>query len=109
MNSLKPRLDGMCRKSFQNRMSPKQGPVEAHGLAWQIKQGIRVNSVSPGYVRTEMTAAFSHLTEKWKADIMNHRLAEPDDIRGACVFLASDASSYMTGQDICVDGGVTKW
>ncbi|EEH02606.1 short-chain dehydrogenase/reductase SDR [Histoplasma capsulatum G186AR] len=74
-----------------------------------VPYGIRVNSVSPGYVRTEMTAAFSHLTEKWKTDIMNHRLAEPDDIRGACVFLASDASSYMTGQDICVDGGVTKW
>ncbi|PGH14408.1 hypothetical protein AJ79_03051 [Helicocarpus griseus UAMH5409] len=74
-----------------------------------VPHGIRVNSVSPGYVRTEMTAAFPHLIGKWEADIMNHRLAEPDDIRGACVFLASDASSYMTGQDICVDGGVTKW
>ncbi|KAK2743123.1 hypothetical protein FQN55_007574 [Onygenales sp. PD_40] len=74
-----------------------------------VPYGIRVNSVSPGYVRTEMTAAFPHLIGKWENDIMNHRLAEPDDIRGACVFLASDASSYMTGQDVCVDGGVTKW
>lgn len=54
--------------------------------------GIRVNSVSPGYVRTAMTAPFPHLLESWKDEIMNHRVAEPDDIKGACVFLASDAS-----------------
>ncbi|KAJ5257239.1 hypothetical protein N7478_013343 [Penicillium angulare] len=69
---------------------------------------IRVNSISPGYVRTEMTASFPHLIESWKADAMNGRIAEPEDIMGACVFLASDASSYMTGQDIIVDGGVTR-
>jgi NAD(P)-dependent dehydrogenase (short-subunit alcohol dehydrogenase family) len=55
------------------------------------------------------TKQFPHLLESWKDEIMNGRVAEPDDIRGACVFLASDASSYMTGQDILVDGGVTKW
>jgi NAD(P)-dependent dehydrogenase (short-subunit alcohol dehydrogenase family) len=89
------------------------------------KQGIRVNSISPGYVRTEMTAAvsvtahwsaedsancqFPHLLESWKSEAMNGRIAEPEDIMGACVFLASDASSYMTGQDVIVDGGVTRW
>lgn len=71
--------------------------------------GIRVNSISPGYVRTEMTAPFPHLVEEWKANAMMHRMAEPDDLKGICVFLASDASSYMTGEDIVVDGGVTKW
>lgn len=73
------------------------------------KYGIRVNSISPGYVRTEMTAPFPDLLESWKDEIMNGRVAEPEDIRGGCVFLASDASSYMTGQDLCIDGGVTKW
>ncbi|PYI33584.1 putative lung carbonyl reductase [Aspergillus indologenus CBS 114.80] len=79
-------------------------------IAKELAQyNIRVNSISPGYVRTEMTAAFPHLVEEWKRDAMNGRLAEPEDIMGACVFLASDASSYMTGSDIVVDGGVTKW
>lgn len=73
------------------------------------KYGIRVNSVSPGYVRTEMTSPFPHLLESWKDEIMLGRVAEPDDIKGACVFLASDASKYCTGTDIVVDGGVTKW
>ncbi|CAK7268176.1 hypothetical protein SEPCBS119000_002929 [Sporothrix epigloea] len=71
--------------------------------------GIRINSVSPGYVRTEMTAPFPHLLESWKDEILNGRVAEPDDIKGACVFLASDASSYVTGADFRVDGGVTMW
>lgn len=72
-------------------------------------QGIRCNSISPGYVRTEMTAPYPDLLESWKDEIMNGRVAEPEDIRGGCVFLASDASKYMTGQDLCIDGGVTKW
>ena len=87
-------------------------------------QGIRVNSISPGYVRTEMTTSvsipcqshnitnvpqFPHLLDSWKQEIMTGKVAEPGDLRGACVFLASDASSYMTGQDVVVDGGVTRW
>ncbi|KAI1298359.1 short chain dehydrogenase reductase [Xylaria venustula] len=56
------------------------------------KHGIRVNSISPGYIRTEMTAPFPDLLESWKNEIMIGRVAEPDDLKGACVFLASDAS-----------------
>jgi len=79
-------------------------------IAAELNQyGIRVNTISPGYVRTEVTAPFPHVLECWKDEIMNGRVAEPNDIRGACVCLASDAGSYMTGQDDCVDGGVTKW
>lgn len=81
-------------------------PAIAKELA---EYGIRVNSISPGYVRTEMTASFPHLLEGWKSEAMNGRIAEPEDIMGACVFLASDASAYMTGQDVIVDGGVTRW
>jgi Dehydrogenases with different specificities (related to short-chain alcohol dehydrogenases) len=95
-------------------------PSSPSGLLTPL-QNIRVNSVSPGYVRTEMTAAvsihsipiesrlivgkFPHLLPLWEREAMNGRIAEPEDIMGACVFLASDASSYITGQDIVVDGG----
>ncbi|PWY84351.1 hypothetical protein BO83DRAFT_395331 [Aspergillus eucalypticola CBS 122712] len=65
-------------------------PAIAKELA---EYGIRVNSISPGYVRTEMTAAFPHLIEEWKSAAMNGRIAEPEDIMGACVFLASDATT----------------
>jgi len=74
-----------------------------------VQYGIRVNTLSPGYVRTEMTAPFPHLLESWKDEIMNGLVAEPEALAGACVFLASDASKYMTGQDLLIDGGVTKW
>ncbi len=106
-----------------------KGAVKAMGppIAAELDQfGIRVNTISPGYVQTEMTAPvsriffplyfqeiellqFPELLEGWKDEILNHRVATPDDLRGACVFLASDASSYMTGQDMLVDGGVTRW
>jgi len=89
-----------------------KGAVRAMGppiAAELTKYNIRVNTISPGYVKTEMTAPFPDLIEGWKDEIMNGRVATPEDIRGACVFLASDASSYMTGQDLVIDGGVTKW
>ncbi|KAF7563700.1 hypothetical protein G7046_g396 [Stylonectria norvegica] len=89
-----------------------KGAVKAMvpGIAAEMgPYGIRVNSISPGYVRTEMTAPFPHLLESWKDEIMNNRVAEPDDIKGCCVFLASDASRYCTGGDYRVDGGVTVW
>ncbi|MEZ4670510.1 MAG: glucose 1-dehydrogenase [Anaerolineae bacterium] len=70
--------------------------------------GIRVNAVCPGVIETEMTA---HLREnreqmaKWLADIPQARLGNPEDVVGLVLFLCSDASRYLTGQAINVDGG----
>jgi len=70
--------------------------------------GIRVNNVGPGYIITEMTKK-SYDNKKTRlarqANTMLNRWGEPMDLLGICVFLASDASSYVTGQDIYVDGG----
>ncbi len=69
--------------------------------------GIRVNTVSPGYTKTELTSASKHLWFQWEEMIPMKRLAEPKELIGAVIYLASDASSYTTGADIIVDGGYT--
>jgi NAD(P)-dependent dehydrogenase (short-subunit alcohol dehydrogenase family) len=71
-------------------------------------RGIRVNSVSPGYTETAMTAVSRAIPERlaaWEADTPLGRIAKPDEIAGAVVYLASDASSFVTGSDIVIDGG----
>jgi len=72
--------------------------------------GIRVNALAPGYVATEMTAksfADPAMHEDRRRHIMLGRWGQPADMVGAAVFLASQASAYMTGQEIFVDGGWT--
>ena len=71
-------------------------------------QGVRANNICPGYVHTRMTAesyADPIGYEERCSHTMLGRWAEPDDIIGPCLFLASDASAYITGADIVVDGG----
>ena len=72
------------------------------------KFGIRVNSVGPGYIKTEMTSK-RFANKKTRLERQNQTLlgrwGEPDDLIGPCIFLASDASRYMTGQDLYIDGG----
>ena len=74
------------------------------------KRSIRVNNVGPGYIKTEMTKkSWSNDTihEERKKKTFLDRWGTPTDIAGTVLFLASDASSYITGQDIYVDGGWT--
>ena len=74
------------------------------------KYGIRVNNLGPGYILTKMTEKSYRNKKKYavrKANTMLGRWGETSDLLGPCIFLASDASSYITGQDIYVDGGWT--
>ena len=69
---------------------------------------IRVNSVTPGLIQTDITAG--RLTDTMRADILKgiplNRLGDAADVAGACLFLASDLSSYLTGTAIDVNGGM---
>ena len=81
--------------------------TQTTALEW-APYGIRVNAISPGYMKTEMTlSSMSHLFPTWEGLTPMKRLGTPDELRGALIFLASDASSYMTGHDLVVDGGYT--
>ena len=70
--------------------------------------GIRVNNLGPGYIKTDMTIN-SYNDEKKKLAREKHTLLKRwgtlDDLLGPCIFLSSDASSYVTGHDLYVDGG----
>lgn len=76
-------------------------------------RGVRVNSVSPGYIATDLTAALlerePELGRIWRERTPTGRLGTPDEVASIILFLASDASSLMTGADVIADGGYTVW
>lgn len=70
-------------------------------------RNIRCNAVAPGFIETEMTAALGEeVIQQWRDGIPLKRGGSPDDVANLCLFLASDLSTYITGQTINVDGGM---
>ncbi|WP_121742289.1 SDR family NAD(P)-dependent oxidoreductase [Natronorubrum halophilum] len=99
---------------------PRQHPYVAskHGLVGLTKSmaldwapEVRVNAVAPGYVSTALTESLE-ANERLRRSILDRtpldRFADPDEIAGPVVFLASDAASYVTGTCLAVDGGWTS-
>ena len=78
-------------------------------------RGIRVNSISPGYTQTKLvsdlleTPIGQNMAPKWMERIPIGRMAKVTDLQGAVVYLASEASDYMTGADMLIDGGYCAW
>lgn len=72
------------------------------------RQGVRVNAIAPGYFHSRLADPAIALVEpRIQATTPIPRVGAPGELKGACVYLASDASSYVTGQVIIVDGGGT--
>ena len=95
-----------------NYHAAKAGVVhltKAFAAEWAAR-GVRVNCVSPGHTVTPMTAG---APDEWRATWVSNtpmgRLGLPEDYMGAVVFLAADASAYVTGHDLIVDGGYVLW
>ncbi len=76
-------------------------------------RGIRVNSVSPGYIATELTAPLMAENPEWTRAWIERtpmgRVGTPGEVASVILFLASEASSFMTGADVIADGGYTVW
>jgi NAD(P)-dependent dehydrogenase (short-subunit alcohol dehydrogenase family) len=75
-------------------------------------RGVRVNCITPGIVRTaliEESEGLRPLVDEWLAQIPMGRLAEVTDLQAAAVYLASEASDYVTGHNLVIEGGQTLW
>lgn len=78
-------------------------------IEW-ARRGVRVNSLSPGYIGTELTLnspTLIPLIEKWNEMAPLGRMGRPEELAAICVYLAGDASSFTTGADFVIDGAFT--
>jgi NAD(P)-dependent dehydrogenase (short-subunit alcohol dehydrogenase family) len=95
--------------SYQISKAGVRQLTKSLALDWG-KKSVRVNNICPGYIKSRMTMkSYKDLNAKKKRldRMMLDRWGNQEDIVGAAIFLISDASSYITGSDIYVDGGWT--
>jgi len=74
--------------------------------------GVRVNALAPGYILTDQTAASARIPEVYQRNLKATpmgRYGRIEELAGSLLYLASDASSFMTGSVLTVDGGYTVW
>jgi gluconate 5-dehydrogenase len=100
---------GICVASSAAYHTLKGGMVNLtrHLAAYWAKDGVRVNTLSPGPFPA--TAVNPELKARLSSKCPMGRMGRPDELKGAVVFLASEASSYMTGHNLVIDGGWTAW
>ncbi|KAI1211081.1 NAD(P)-binding protein [Annulohypoxylon truncatum] len=93
---------------LSRNLAMEWSPIKPDGTG-----GIRVNCISPGHIMTPMVAQnfrdVPGLRVKWESENMMGRLAETTEFKGAALFLLSNASSFMTGANLVMDGGHTSW
>lgn len=98
-----------CQASYNTSKAAVMHLTKSLAVEW-AKYGIRVNSISPGYMNGPMAGRFfddPEIGPIWRGMTPMARPGEPEELAGAAVLLASDASSFTTGSDYVMDGGFT--
>ena len=99
---------GMPQASYMASKAALLGMTRDLAQQWGTRKNIRVNAIAPGIFRTQMTGHFfDELMAKQGPHIPLGRAGDPAELAAAAVFLASPASSYVTGETLVVDGGRT--
>jgi NAD(P)-dependent dehydrogenase (short-subunit alcohol dehydrogenase family) len=105
-----PPTDNMMAAYCVSKAAVKQ-LTKALAMEW-IRHNVYVNCISPGYVATPMTQ-FVQDTPELLSDVHTitpiSRLAQPEEMVGGVLYLASDAASFTIGSDLLMDGGYTVW
>ncbi len=101
--------EGICMYSPVAYHALKGGIISLtkHLAVYWVRDGVRVNCLTPGPFPTD--AVDPRLIERLSAKCPMRRMGRPWELKGAVVYLASDASSYMTGHNLVIDGGWTAW
>ena len=101
---------GVKGNAGQSNYSASKAGIIGFSKSFALELGsrnIRSNVIAPGFIETDMTNSLSEdVINSWKESIPLKRGGNPSDVGNACVFLASDLSSYITGQTLHVDGGM---
>lgn len=104
-------VSGLVGVGGQTNYAASKGAICAFSRACAAELGaksIRVNTIAPGFVETDMTAKIPRdIAAKQRERIVLKRFGKPEEIAAVAHFLTSDAASYITGQTIVVDGGLT--
>ncbi len=107
------RVYGNCKDQLNppNYGAAKAGVIQLtkYCAVWLAKYGIRVNCISPGPFPSHNVQRNKEFIDKLCNKVPLGRIGKPEDLKGALVFLASDASSYVMGHNLVVDGGWTIW
>ncbi|MGP9536407.1 SDR family oxidoreductase [Brachybacterium sp. AOP43-C2-M15] len=109
-------MSGIIANVPQTQASYNASKAAVHNLTrsaaleW-AERGVRVNAIAPGYMRTELTRGFYEeggpQIDQWNMMTPMSRPGEPHELGGAAVYLASDASTFVTGSILSIDGGYT--